>query len=221
MIVWIKKNVHWLIIVGLLVFLLINSGFIHKKEISRLERNYKIEKEGIQSELLKNGQELNTVRSKLLSKDELLDQVSDSLKLVLKKYKDVKATVIVNTVTKLDTVRIPFDSIIPYEFQRTFKHETEFSKITGLSTNEGVRIDTNESYNEQNIVFGDKKEGWFKTEQSVSITNSNPNVKTTGIQSSVITDKKKRFGLGPTIGYNFLTGEIYIGAGISYDIIRF
>ena len=196
MIKFIKDNLIWIIIIAFMAFLMITQGCNNKKEINRLERNYEIEKEGIQSELLKNGQELNTVRSKLLTEKELKEQASDSLKLVLKKYKDVKATVKIKTITKRDTLYIPFDSIIPYVFSRTFKHETEFSKITGLSTNEGVRIDTNESYNEQNIVFGDKKEGWFKTEQSVSITNSNPNVKTTGIQSSVITERKKRWVIG-------------------------
>lgn len=221
MIKFIKDNLIWIIIIAFMGFLMITQGCNNKKEISRLERNYQIEKEGIQSELLKNGQELNTVRSKLLSKDELLNQLNDTITEITKKYKNVKAALSIKSTIKRDTLYIPYDSIINHVFSRTFKHETEFSKITGLSTNEGVRIDTNESYNEQNIVFGDKKEGWFKTEQSVSITNSNPNVKTTGIQSSVITERKKRFGLGPTIGYNFLTGEIYVGVGVSYDVVRF
>lgn len=71
-----------------------------------------------------------------------------------------------------------------------------------------------------------KQKGWFKSDlYRVDLSFANPDIKISGTKSFVAPPaKQKRFGIGVQIGYGWQTGlkpSPYIGAGISYNIIRF
>lgn len=71
-----------------------------------------------------------------------------------------------------------------------------------------------------------KQKGWFKPDlYRVDLSFTNPAFKADGLKSFVAPPPRpKRFGIGIQIGYGWQTGlnpAPYIGAGISYNIIRF
>lgn len=187
--------------------------------------NYEIlAKDSIRHYKTKLGQNVSTIRSLEVSEKDLKKgkYISDSLlKDLTRKFRNLKSSVKIVTVTKIDTVKVNFDVPIEIPFQRSFKVSEEFYSLSGNVSNTGLTISQITIPNTSRIVIGDRKETFFKSSFETSVTNSNPYLKTTGIQSQFVTERKKRFGLGPNLGYNFITGEIYIGVGISYDVIRF
>lgn len=55
----------------------------------------------------------------------------------------------------------------------------------------------------------------------IDISNRNPYSKIVAGYSYVKKEKTKRFGLGPVVSYNPITGRMGVGIGLSYNIVRF
>lgn len=71
-----------------------------------------------------------------------------------------------------------------------------------------------------------KQKGWFKPDlYRLDLSFTNPDIKINGTKSFVApAAKPKRFGIGIQIGYGWQSGlkpQPFIGAGISYNLIRF
>lgn len=192
------------------------------QERTRIEKNY----DALQSEVKytkdKLGQEVATRKAVEARNDEIKEQLwikDDSLSTMIAKYKEAKATVKTVTVFRVDTVKIPFENPVDYEFNRDWQKLNLHYKISGVATNLGITINELELKNTQRVVIGVER-GFFKTQYSASVTNSNPYIKTTDLESQILTESVKRWGIGIFGGIDF-TGQPTFGAGISYNLIRF
>jgi len=139
--------------------------------------------------------------------------------------KHLQSQVRVRTVTKLDSVFIPFikDSLITQHdtvyvdsnqhiadltIPKKFKISREFFNIGGHIKPFGVVLDSLNIFNQTNVSVGIKSQGIFKKPLPiVSVEHSNPYIKTTGLGNVVIKDEKKFydrklfwFGLGLVSG---------------------
>lgn len=78
-------------------------------------------------------------------------------------------------------------------------------------------------YNTLSFAIG-KTKGLFNSEYRIEVVNSNPKIKTIGLDSYTFKAPKKRIGIGLQVGYGIgsdFTIQPYVGIGISYNFIRF
>src|SRR5690606_24173390 len=130
----------------------------------------------------------------------------------------------ITTVTVIDTIEIPYEKPVEFEFTRDFNAKTDFYTINGQSSNTGVKINQIEIPNTLSFVIGEKKMGLFKSVLQIEAVNSNPYIKTTGLDSYIYTQKQKRFGLSIYAGYGLnanFTATPQVGIGLSYQLLSF
>lgn len=157
----------------------------------------------------------------------LLSKQIDStgqLKKLVSELKNVKTAGNIVQITKIDTVKIPYEVPVPFEFERNFNAKTDFYTINGKSSNTGVKINQIEIPNTLSFVIGEKKTGIFKKELRIEVVNSNPYIKTTGLDSYIYTQKQKRFGISVYAGYGLnanFTATPQVGIGLSYQLLSF
>lgn len=170
-----------------------------QEDINGVVSSYKTKEDSLivyYSEQIKLKQaELNEMSKDLVSNKELV-----------KKYKKLSEVTQIETEFIHDTIRIPvpmeiYDTIINYK-DSCFKAQFEFNY--GLFGINGMNIS-----NKQEIVSGARKNGLFKTSQSIDIVNSNKCINTTGIQSYTIVVENKWYN-NPiiTIPASLLTGYV-------------
>ena len=145
------------------------------------------------------------------------DAIAHNL-LEIKRLKKIKSQVIINTITHIDSVFVPFvvDStsndtltndnyiIIPKRFALT----EQWYRLNGSINKEGLLIDTLNFNNELTLTIGQKSQGLFKKSKPIVLVEySNPYVNTTSMQNIIIKDDlrfydKKSFwyGLGVVSG---------------------
>lgn len=108
------------------------------------------------------------------------------------KMRKPEIIVVTNTVTEVDSIRIPFETKLPCDsFDVAFLHQDSiWIKIQGRVDNNGIYIDDVQMENEILWVLGEKKNGFFRrNEPVVSIDMSNPYVKVTTIEPLIIKQK--------------------------------
>lgn len=139
----------------------------------------------------------------------VIEDVNDSLYQYIKnlKIKNPETVTIIDTRFQLDTVFIPFDvPIEDCEFFRTFSVDSLYYSLYGSATENGVTIDSMFIPNRIGVTTGYKKTGLFKKEFIVTVTNSNPKIKTEGISSYSFEQEKwwkkgwLKFAAGAVIG---------------------
>ena len=148
----------------------------------------------------------------------LLSNTESELKELTKKFKDVQAAGQIKTITKIDTIKIGYEVPVPFEFSRDWQKTDPFYSIAGTSTQDGITVKTLEIPNILSFVIGKKK-----GEYLIEAVNSNPNIKTTGLDSYTLKVPKKRLGLSVFAGYGFGDSGLtpFVGVGIGYNIISF
>lgn len=155
----------------------------------------------------------------------LLSETSDQLKNLSDKFKDIKAAGEIGQVIEIvDTIKVPYEVPVPFEFSRNWSKIDKSYFISGNSTNLGITIDSLSIPNTLSFVIGEKKTGFWKSEYRIEAVNSNPYVKTTGLDAYTFERSKKRFGLSVYTGYGIsknFTFTPQIGVGLSFDLIRF
>ena len=140
---------------------------------------------------------------------------------LLKSFKKPVAAAVIKTITKIDTVFIPYKTKIDLPvFELSFSKNAKHYSINGISTNEGINILDISIPNSQNVVVGKKKIGWFKREYRIEVANSNPHIKVTDLDGFSFRPKPKRFGLGVFVGYS-TDLEVVIGVGVAYNLLSF
>jgi len=178
----------------------------------------------------KYGQEVATKKVLIGDKNQLevlLSKQIDStnqFKGLYKKYKNVKSAGIIETITKIDTIYITYDSPldINVDLGTDFKIDTQDYFISGTAYLTGLTIDRIYLENKLTFIKGVRKNGWFKPNTySIDVAHSNPHIQTTGIDSYLFTPKKNRFHVGPATGYDFITGRLSGGVFIMYSVISF
>src|SRR5690606_16256520 len=134
----------------------------------------------------------------------LLSKQIDStgqLKRLIKKFRSVDAAGNITTITKIDTIPIPYEVPIPCKFHRDWEKKTDFYSISGISDQNGITINDLTVPNTLSFVIGKNKKGWFNSEYVIEAVNSNPHVKTLGLDSYSVKVPKKRFGVIVFAGY--------------------
>ena len=148
----------------------------------------------------------------------LLSNTESELRELAKKFKDVQAAGQIKTITKIDTIKIGYEVPVPFEFSRDWQKKDPFYSISWHSTQEGITINSLEIPNTLSFVIGKKK-----GEYLIEAVNSNPNIKTTGLDSYTLKVPKKRFGLSVFAGYGFGDSGLtpLVGVGVGYNLIEF
>lgn len=169
----------------------------------------------------KLGQEI-AVKTALQGSNEslklLLSKSEKELRELTKKFKDVQAAGQITTITKIDTIKIGYEIPVPFEFSRDWQKNDPFYSIAGHSTQEGITINSLEIPNTLSFVIGKRK-----GEYLIEAVNSNPNIKTTGLDSYTLKVPKKRFVVGIFAGYGIGSAGLtpLVGIGVGYNIISF
>ncbi len=173
----------------------------------------------------------NKKGEKIIEQEQIIlsqkDAISHNL-LQIEELKKVQSQVIIETVTKIDSVFIPFDNAWQNENQfdtiiitdtifeeniiyvpKSFSLVEEYYSISGNILKSGVLVDSLRFNNELSLAIGMKSQGFLKKPLPVVIAkNSNPFVETSSMQNVVIKnslkwyDKKATwFGIGIIGGF--------------------
>lgn len=150
---------------------------------------------------------------------------TNQLKDLVDRYKNVLAAANITTETIIEKIEIPYEIPVEMEFTRDFSVSKQYYRITGVSTNNGITLDEIFIPNTQSLAIGELKSKPFKPSQlEISVVNSNPHVKTTGLDSFIYTVRPKRFGVsvcaGFGIGQNLIISP-QVGIGVTYDFLQF
>lgn len=156
----------------------------------------------------------------------LLSKQIDStgqLKRLVSKYKNIAAAGNITQETRIDTVQIPYEVAVPYEFTRDFTKSNEHYSITGSSNQNGVTLTDIQIPNTLSFTIGKKRTGFFKSEYRIEAVNSNPYVQTTGLDSYTLEVPTKRLGLSLYAGYGLgsdFTLQPSAGIALTYTLFR-
>ena len=126
------------------------------------------------------------------------DAIANNL-LEISKLKKVNAQIIVNTITHIDSVFVPFivDSTITDTIRsdnyiiipKKFSLNDDWYSIKGNILKNGLLIDTLSFNNQFTLTIGNKSQGLFKkTKPVVLLEYSNPYVRTKNMQNIIIKD---------------------------------
>jgi len=215
------KNIL-LIVLALAMAWLIREKLNSVKYQKRVESNLLAKSDSISNFELKNGQQVASIRSLEVSEKELKNQIwvkDDSLSLMIKKFKYIKAAVVIKTVVQIDSIPIYYDVPVPCEFHREFKLDNPDYSLKGISTHLGITIKDLLIPNTQRLVLGWKR-SYFKNTLTADITNSNPLIKTIGLSSQIATVPIKRFGVSVFAGYDIRLKPT-VGVGVTYTPFYF
>ena len=210
-----KKN----LLIGLLIvcIILLVCGYANtkadlssfKSQIGKLEFNEQKYLETISE----NGNKIAEQEQIILTQT----QAIDNNLLEIERLKKVSAQVVVNTITQIDSVFVPFyvdttitDSV-DYDFIKVpqmFSLQNEWYSLGGNINKSGLLLDSLSFNNELKITLGNRSEGILKpTTPLVLVEYSNPYVSTTGLQNIVIQNDLKWYDKkGFLIGIGFLGG---------------
>lgn len=154
----------------------------------------------------------------------LLGETSEQLGRLTRKFKEVQSAGEITTITNIDTIKILYKDTVPYKFKRLWSKNDKYFFVKGHSSHLGVSIDSLSIPNTLSFAIGDKSTGFWKSEFRIEAVNSNPYVKTTGLDAYSLSVPKKRMGLSLYVGYGLgpkFTLNPQIGIGLSFDLIRF
>jgi len=150
------------------------------------------------------------------------DAIANNL-VEIKNLKKIKSQVIVNTITKVDSVFIPFvsDSMIKDTLvldnyiivPKRFSLLDEWYSFDGTIKKGGVLLDSISFNNKLSLTIGSKSVGFLrKPKQIVLVEYSNPYVRTTSMQNIIIKDDLKFYDKkGFWYGFGIVSG---IGAAV-------
>lgn len=124
---------------------------------------------------------------------ELLLKKNDSLRLLASEFHKIRTITKIKEVIKIDSVNVPFLVEIPCEFERLGKYDTDSHfKFDYVLNQSGFSLSNIEIPNTQTIITGTKRKWIFgKQYLTTDITNTNPYINTTEVQSVVIPIKNE------------------------------
>ncbi len=183
----------------------------YQKKISNLGIKQQTFKERIE----KDGTKIAEQEQLILTKQQATD--NDLLRIV--QLRKIKSQVNIKTITKIDSVFVPFivdssqivhdtifvdSSIANISFPKKFRLSHEWYSLGGEVKDRGVQIDSIRLYNDMTISTGLKSQGIFKRPKPVVLVDyQNPYVSTRNLSNITIKDELKFydrklfwFGLG-------------------------
>jgi len=155
----------------------------------------------------------------------------------IKHIKDPKVITKVRTVTKLDTVFVPFETFKEKEIDgklyikvpQAFLKIDKWYTIKGTVKNNGVFFDSMSYRNDFYIATGTQDHGSFiknvfkPNRTIVTIKDNNPYTVTKTLQQTIVNTAKNRWHLGPNASL-FYNGEKFVptvGLGVTYSLLSF
>jgi hypothetical protein len=181
---------------------------LFKKRVSNLNLKAQVFNETIGSDKRRMAEQQQII----LSQNDAIDNGI----LTMNKFKSVQSQVRVETRTQIDSVFIPFETIISdtqvvYQcVDRKFKLITDEYGIFGLTKQEGVLLDSLYFDGGLAITIGTKSAGFLKkAEPIVEVKYTNPYIKTKSMQNVIIKNElkwydKKRNWFGIGIGFGLV-----------------
>lgn len=138
---------------------------------------------------------------------ELVFKKDDTLNILRKEFSKVKAIVKTKTVTIIDSIPVPFEIRVPCDFERKGKHLDKWLQFDYAVNQDGFNITNFIIPNEQTTITGFKRK-WFLGRQTLTtdITNSNPNIQTTDVQTIQVVVPKRWYD---TRGFNIGLGAFF------------
>jgi len=223
---FLRKNTILVVVLLLLLVCLLVCGYLttlaelsrFKNQINKLE----FSQQSYEETIAENG-------ARIVEQEQLILSQKDAIALKVLEIDDlkkIKSQVVVNTITKVDSVFVPFtetdtivvsitdtinniDTIGTYlRVPTAFSVDTQWYGMNGTITTKGVNLDSLYFMNKQKVTIGSRSEGIFKKPKPiVLIENENPFVETTGMQNIVIQNELKWyekkglwFGVGVGVG---------------------
>jgi hypothetical protein len=175
------------IIILIIILMPIGSSWITSAYYKRAnERNVTAFTSKIKTYKTKYDQEVSSKQA-IIVENKRYKFLNDSLRVITKNFKKPEVVTRIRTVFRVDTVRVGYERPIPIQFKRQFSVGDKYYKIAGLSTNTGLAFDTIRVYNQQDIVFGEKKRGVI----TADIVNDNPYIEVKNVQIYTYRPKKK------------------------------
>ena len=206
-----KKNLLIILLLGFLILLVCGWSY-SRAELSAFKKQilkFDLKEQKYIQTIEDNGTQRVEQEQIILSQK---DAIANNL-LEIKKLKKINSQVVINTITKIDSVFVPFvvDSInngdtlrednyiiVPQVYSITDK----WYSLDGKIQRYGIMLDSLSFHNELQLTIGQKSNGFLKkTTPVVIVEYSNPYVRTTGMQNIVIKNElkwydKKGFWLG-------------------------
>lgn len=197
---------HGLVLgVLLALILLIRSCSLENAYHSEVERNLAY-KDTVMQYQAKDGVIINYNNALNTKFDAFLEAYGDSIENYLKNIKIPKPDVytVYSDRVYIDSIPQVGLGITDCNFDTTFRIIDPWYEIDGRVSNEALSLKSIMIPNTSTFVIGDKKDKWWKrSEYIVSVTNTNPHIQATGIQSYTFKDDKSRLSIGPSFGYGF------------------
>ena len=212
----IKKLSPFIAIV--LAFLYVRSCTGASEQADRYKDNLAARDAKIVQHKLSNGQLANDKQLLVVTNKELKKQLwikDDSIKILLEKIKDPVVVVKWRTKYVYDSIYIPFLQPVPCDFKRTFHKTERWYNFKGSVTQDGFSLTDIEIPNTQRLVVGYKK-----GKPVVSVTNSNPFIKTEEIEGQVIEVPKRHWVIGAGGAWNGYQPP-YFGIFAGYKLFEF
>lgn len=211
-----KMNRIYKIIILFLLIVVAVVWYNGNRNINIVQDNYEILSSEVKTWKNKYGNIVSEKQSLQVSNRDIKKQlyIKDStLKDLVQKYRKVQSTSTIETITKIDTITIRSERVDSANFK--FSRFHKYYSISGSYNDEQLLIDSLVLPNTQNIVIG-KKRGQI----TASVVNSNPYIKTTGMNTQVIRIPDRRFGIGVFGGID-VTGSPTVGVGVTWSLIQF
>lgn len=144
---------------------------------------------------LENGQLVSSNLSLQFDKDQLEDLVisqDKELEEIYKKFSEVKTVTKTVTITKIDSVDVPFEVKVPCDFERSDSVIDKHYSFDYAVNQNGLKIKNLTIPDSVSIVTGSKRK-WFlgKKTYTIDITHSNPNIQETSLQHYEVQEPKK------------------------------
>jgi len=140
---------------------------------------------------LRNGQLVTSQKVSILTEKQLKEQIAINKELI-KKFSQIKTVTKTVTVTKIDSVDVPFKVQVPCDFERSNSVLDKHYSFDYSVNQNGLKIKNLIVPDSISIVTGTKRK-WFlgKETQYIDITHSNPNVQDNALQHYEIQEPKK------------------------------
>lgn len=183
----------WILIIVLLISVSLN--FVQCENNNTTLATIEAQNSEISNYKLKNGQLVSSNFTLQINKDQLEDLIiskDKELEEVYKRFSKVKTVTKTITVTKIDSVDVPFEVQVPCDFERSNSVINKHYSFDYAVNQNGLKIKNLIIPDSISIVTGSKRK-WFLGKKTlvIDISHSNPNIQETSLQHYEVQEPKK------------------------------
>ncbi|AHK11393.1 hypothetical protein F132_47 [Flavobacterium sp. phage 1/32] len=211
------KNRIGIILGVVLLFILLMgqcTAFKLKSENKRLQSNIEALNDSVKYTKNKIGTITASKKAIEATEKELKNQVwlkDEKLKKLTEEFSQLKSATKIKTIVTIEKIPVPYPDTIPCIFDKKINVKEKWYNFKVTSTQKGLTIDSLMIPNEQYIITGMKSDGFFKPKYlNISVTNTNPFIKTIDVQTQVIKIETPFYNKG---WFRVLEAVTFFGAG--------